>query len=97
MEAGAFAGENKLRASRRQPEQIAVDQRVINHHIGPRQQLRPAQCHQTGVTRPCAHQINHPFAFHAGQSMRPRSLPQFIVCFMRGAVHGQAVSVNSIL
>jgi len=61
--ARAFAGVNKFGGGRGQAKQIAIDQRIVNHHAGPGQQFSAAQSQQPGVPGSCADQINSPCGF----------------------------------
>ena len=44
MFSGPFPAENNLRPRWGHVEQLGIDQGVINHHIGPSQKLRTAEC-----------------------------------------------------
>jgi len=60
----AVAIANEFSRPRRQPQDFGIDQRVADHDLGARQQLRPAQREQPGVARPRANQVNHAFWLH---------------------------------
>ena len=55
-----FATVDDFRGGRGEAQQFAVDQAVIDHHLGPLQQLFPAQRQQAGVAGTGADQINMP-------------------------------------
>ena len=60
------------RRRRRQLEQPRAGQVIIDHHVGPRQRLRPAQRQQPRVARPRPHQIDHsPALTHPSHPAHP--------------------------
>ena len=61
----ALAAVYDLCFPRRQPQQIGIHERVVNDHIGARQQFRAAQGQQAGVARAGANQINYSLLFHS--------------------------------
>ena len=75
MVLGAFAAVNDLGGLRRQAQQVRIHQRVIDHHVGAREQFGAAQREQARVARPGAHQIDHAGRLHLGlkYSFRPAS------------------------
>ena len=60
-----FAAGNELDGWRCEPEQLRVDECVIEHHVGAPEQFRAAQRQQPRVARPGPDEINRAFGFHA--------------------------------
>ena len=50
---GSLAPVDNLGGWRGKPKQVLIDQRIINHHVRPPEQLRATQRQQTGIARPC--------------------------------------------
>jgi hypothetical protein len=59
-----FAARDEFGGRRRQPEQVGIHQRVVEHHVGAPEQFRAAQREQARVARPGADEINCAFGFH---------------------------------
>ena len=68
-----FAAGDEFGGRRRQPEQVGVHERVVEHHIGAPEQFRAAQREQTRVARPRADEMDSAFGLHPHTLFERRS------------------------